>query len=193
MQTLLNSLRYLPTILFLVSLYVGNMLLNTYNTTNKGYYISAPLTKDDLVWDKDFVSLKEKREWCKKRYNCKLLAEVGYYEARNQHDMGVIAVMYVAINRAKSNHPIFKQQSTLKDVIYKKNQFSYLWDGSTKKGMNDKKQVDRMLVLGYDVLNGLVDSPVEDSLYYHTTQVKPNWSQHYAYTMTVGDHKFYKH
>lgn len=193
MDYLLNSLRYIPTILFLVALYTANMLLVNDNITKRENYSESKLSVDDLWWEDEFVSLKEKKDWCKKHYNCKLLAEVGYYEARNQHDMGAIAVMYVAINRAKSNHPIFKQQSTLKEVVYKKHQFSYLWDGSVKKGMSDKKQVDRMMVLGYDVLNGLVDSPVEDSLYYHTTQVQPNWSQHYAYTVTVGDHKFYKH
>lgn len=192
MNYLINSLRYLPTFLLVIILFIGNNTLTTSVAAKKEKYItSTELIVDE--GDTGFISLEDKRKWCKKSYNCKLLTEVAYYESRNQHDMGVIAVMFVVINRSHSTHTIFKQQGTLKDVVYKKHQFSYLWDGSVEKGMRDKRQVDRIMVLGYDVLNGLVDSPVGDSLYYHTLSVRPNWSNQYAYTVTVGDHKFYKH
>ena len=194
MDYLLNSLRYIPTILFLVSLYVGNMILNTYNITNKGYYISAPLTKDDLLWDKDFVSLKEKQEWCKKRFQCRTLAEAGFFESGVQNDAGVISVMSVIYNRIESDHPIFVNQKTVSDVVYKHKQFSYRNGKRGELWIPSKRQRERMWVLAYDKMNGLIEDNTNGSLYYYARYIKkPRFAEEYKYTITYAEHDFYKH
>lgn len=126
---------------------------------------------------------------CMKSEDCKVMASAGYYEARNQSDEGVVAVMHVIKNRvAHKTWP-----NTVKGVVYQKNQFSYLWDSSTKKVMK-KEQHKRMAVLAHKVLNGVVESPVADSVFYHTAGMKkyPSWSKRVTKVGVLGDHIFYK-
>jgi len=77
-------------------------------------------------------------------------------------------------------------------VVYKPKHFSYTDDGSMNHGMNNKKQVARMNVLAYDVLHGLVGSPVGESTHYHTTKVNPYWVSDVNYIANVGNHRFYR-
>ena len=116
-----------------------------------------------------------------------VMASAAYYEARNQSDTGVVAVMHVIKNRVA--HKAWPD--TVKGVVYQKNQFSYLWDGSTKKAMK-KEQHKRMAVLAHNVLNGVVESPVDDSVFYHTIRVSPGWSKRVTKVGVIGDHIFYK-
>ena len=97
---------------------------------------------------------------CMKSEDCRVMAHASYYEARNQSDEGVVAVMHVIKNRVA--HKAWPD--TVKGVVYQKNQFSYLWDGSTKKAMK-KEQHKRMAVLAHKVLNGVVESPVGDAVF----------------------------
>lgn len=124
---------------------------------------------------------------CMKNEDCKVMSHAGYYEARNQSDEGVVAVMHVIKNRVA--HKAWP--NTVKEVVHQNNQFSYLWDGSTKKAMK-KEQHKRMAVLAHKVLNGEVESPVADSVFYHTIQVKPGWSKRVTKVGVLGDHIFYK-
>ena len=125
---------------------------------------------------------------CMKSEDCRVMAHASYYEARNQSDEGVVAVMHVIKNRVA--HKAWPD--TVKGVVYQKNQFSYLWDGSTKKAMK-KEQHKRMAVLAHKVLNGEVESPVADSVFYHTRYIKkPGWSKRVTKVGVLGDHIFYK-
>ena len=124
---------------------------------------------------------------CMKSEDCRVMAHASYYEARNQSDEGVVAVMHVIKNRVA--HKAWPD--TVKGGVYQKNQFSYLWDGSTKKAMK-KEQHKRMAVLAHNVLNGEVESPVADSVFYHTKKVKPGWSKRVTKVGVLGDHIFYK-
>ena len=124
---------------------------------------------------------------CMKNEDCRVMAHAAYYESRNQSDEGVVAVMHVIKNRVEHN----AWPNTVKGVVYQKNQFSYLWDGSTKKAMK-KEQHKRMAVLAHNVLNGVVESPVGDSVFYHTKKVKPGWSKRVTKVGVIGDHIFYK-
>lgn len=135
--------------------------------------------------------ISHKKDWCVKVDSCKLLAELGYHEARGESDVGVVATMHVAVNR-KENNEYFARQSTLKDVILAKHQFTYIWDGSRKRGMKDKEQLDRMLVLAYDVLHNNLKDVTSGSLYYHSNHVNPKWNKKLEYTVTIGNHLFYK-
>ena len=133
-------------------------------------------------------TLKDKQSWCKKDKDCTTLAEAGYYEARGESDIGVVSVLHTILNRvAHKSWP-----DSVQGVVYKPKHFSYTHDGSMRYGMNDTKQVDRMLVLSYDVLHGLIDSPVGSSTHYHSTKVNPYWAGDVEYIANVGNHKFYR-
>ena len=126
---------------------------------------------------------------CMKDEDCKVMAHAGYYEARNQTDEGVVAVMHVIKNRVA--HKAWP--STVKGVVYQKNQFSYLWNGSAGKVMKEK-QHKRMAVLARRVLDGVIESPVGDAVLYHKVKMDayPSWSTRVTKVGVLGDHIFYK-
>lgn len=123
---------------------------------------------------------------CKADRDCRVLAEVGYYEARSEPDIGVVSVMHVVLNRVNTPG---RWGSTIKDVVYARKQFTYTSDGSLRQGMKEKKQVERMLEFAYDVLHGNIESPVGNATHYHATSVSPDWGL--PYVMHVGNHIFY--
>ena len=133
-------------------------------------------------------TLDEKVAWCESDKDCTTLAEAAYYEARGESDIGVVSVLHTILNRVA--HKAWPD--TIKAVVYQNKQFSYTHDGSMKHGMNNKNQVARMSILAYDVLHGLVDSPVGGSTHYHSTKVNPYWVSDVSYVADVGNHKFYK-
>lgn len=134
------------------------------------------------------TTLKDKQAWCKKDKDCTILAEAAYYEARGESDAGIVSVLHTILNRvAHQSWP-----DSVRGVIYQNKQFSYTHDGSMKQGMNNKKQVARMNVLAYDVLHGLVKSPVGNSTHYHSTNVNPYWVADMEYVADVGNHVFYR-
>ena len=102
--------------------------------------------------------------------------------------MGVVSVMNTILNRVEhKNWP-----NTVHGVVYKPKHFSYTHDGSMKQGMKDKKQVERLSIIAYDVLNGLIESPVGDVTHYHSINVKPYWVHDVEYVAHIGNHIFYK-
>ena len=125
-------------------------------------------------------------ELCKKDTECRVLAEAGYYEARSESDVGVVSVMHVIMNRVKTKN---RWGNTVRQVVYQRKQFSYTHDGSMRRGMTEKEQVDRMLSFAYDVLHGKIESPVGAATHYHTVSVDPKWGL--PYIMHVGSHIFY--
>lgn len=137
---------------------------------------------------KKVLTLKDKQDWCKKNKDCTILAQAAYYEARGETDIGVVSVLHTILNRVA--HKAWPD--TVQGVVYKPKHFSYTWDGSLKRGMNNTYQVDRMNALAYDVLHGLVESPVGGSTHYHSTKVNPYWVGDVEYIANVGSHKFYR-
>lgn len=155
---------------------------------NKGEIVLSGYTPDSNI-ALEQPTMRSKRLWCKSNSSCSILAEAGYYEARGEGDIGVVSVMHTILNRVNKEG---RWPNTIKDVVYQNKQFSYTWDGSLKRGMNNTYQVDRMSVLAYDVLHGVIDSPVGSSDHYHTVYVNPSWSKHLNYTYHVGNHIFYE-
>ena len=156
-------------------------------TTNINAKGSVSLSKPSY-YNIDTLALK--KSWCRHVRPCRTLAEVGYYEARSEDDMGAVAVMQVVMNRVDSGGE-FRKQNDIKTVVYRKHQFSYLLDGSRDKPVN-YKQLERMLVLAYDVMHGNVGDVTNGSLFYHANYITPTWSEHYKYVVTIGNHIFYK-
>lgn len=138
-----------------------------------------------------YVSDDDHYNLCMRVKKCKLLAEVGYYEARNQHDDGVAAVMHVALNRVKSDR---FPETSLRNVVYKPKQFSYTHDGSMKKGFSEKYSYKRVAVIANKVLQGYYEDVTMGSDHYHTTAIKPKWKwEKLKKTVTIGDHVFYRY
>jgi len=134
------------------------------------------------------TTLKDKQDWCNKDKDCTILAEAAYYESRGETDAGVVSVMHTILNRVA--HKAWPD--SVQAVVYQNKQFSYTHDGSMKYGMKNRKQVARMSVLAYDVIHGLVESPVGRSTHYHSTKVNPYWVTDVEYVADVGNHIFYK-
>lgn len=130
----------------------------------------------------------DKVQACKQDKDCLLLAELGYYEARSESLLGVWSVMGVALNRVEDK----RWPNTLKGVITAPAQFTYRWDGSMKRGYQEKTQLERMYSAAWDVLNGEVELPIGSATHYHTRKVNPWWKGAYSYVMTVDNHVFYE-
>lgn len=126
---------------------------------------------------------------CRESSDCRLLAELGYHEARSERDAGVYTVMWVARNRVEAKH---RGAETLKEVVYDPFQFSYVHDGSRERGFGEKGQLLRMKRLAYDVLAGLQPDITGGALYYHTTKVQPSWAAHMEYAYHVDSHIVYR-
>lgn len=133
---------------------------------------------------------QKKIEWCKKDKDCSKLAEALYFEARSEPDEGVVAVAQVILNRA--SYPK-RWKHTVREVIQEKWQFSYLWDGSVKRGMKNKAQAERMTIIAADVLHGRIVAPEwsKNVFFYHTKRVSPFWQSKKKVVATVGEHVFY--
>lgn len=129
-----------------------------------------------------------KIEMCSKAPDCKLLAEMGYFEARSETDEGVVAVMYSVINRVRDK----RFPDTISEVVNQYKQYSYIWDGSLARGYANKKQLDRMLRLAYDVFLRIRKDPTNGATFYHTKTVSPYWSKKMTMVAVVDNHIFYR-
>lgn len=136
----------------------------------------APKTEKQLVAD------------CLRDKTCKLLAEVGYYEARSESDEGMAAVMHVVLNRA--TYPKM-WGSTPHSVVAQKHQFSYRWDGSMKKGFAEKKAYKRSILVAKGVIDGTITDITNGSNHYHTNYVYPKWRHSLKKKVVIGSHIFY--
>lgn len=133
-----------------------------------------------------FVPLSERKKRCKSQLECRILAEAIVYEARSESELGQVAVAHVIMNRVNSN----RWGDSIKDVVYQYKQFSYTLQKQRRSPSdNDWKKA---YLVAYEVMNGMVDSPVGDSTHYHTNQVNPKWAKELEYVATIENHRFYK-
>lgn len=173
-----------------ISFVVGSVLgaLNIfYQCKNTPKVVSVPLPNTPLEVIRG-APPPSKQEVCTKTPNCMLLAEAAYFEARSESDEGAVAVMYTIINRVEDN----RFPDTISEVVNQYKQYSYIWDGSLSKGFRDKKQLDRMLKLAYDVRVGIAEDPTEGATFYHTKSVNPYWNREMAVVAVIDRHIFYK-
>lgn len=176
------------TIVILLTTILGIFLINTNKQDTNIVTKGSTKIPEPYYYNIDTLALK--RDWCGRVSHCRVLAEVGYYEARGETDIGAIAVMQVVMNRVEGGG-IFRNQNDIQVVVNKKHQFSFKLDGSMDKPI-DYKQMDRMLVLAHDVLHRNIGDVTNESLYYHANYVNPRWASYYEYAVTIGNHIFYK-
>lgn len=127
---------------------------------------------------------------CYRASVCRLLAEVGYYEARGEKsDQAVAGVMFVALNRRDNPR---NWGNSLEKVVYAPWQFSYTHDGSLKRGIREHKAYERMLKIAHYVWSGEVEDPTKGADHYHTYRVNPIWRHKLEPTVKLGSHVYYR-
>lgn len=133
-----------------------------------------------------FIPLSERKKRCKSQLECRILAEAIVYEARSESELGQVAVAHVIMNRVNSN----RWGDSIKDVVYQYKQFSY----TLKRQKNKPSSEDwkNAYLVAYEVINGMIGSPVGNSTHYHTTKVNPKWVKKLEYVATIENHIFYK-
>ena len=133
-----------------------------------------------------FIPLDMRVELCKSSPECSIMAEALVYESRSESEKGAVAVAHVILNRMNSH----RWGDSVKDVVYQRHQFSYT--EAEQQNTPSEKDWRRAYLLSWEVLEGLVASPVGNADHYHATYVKPNWAKEMEYVSTIDSHKFYK-
>jgi len=108
------------------------------------------------------------------------LSEVVYHEARGETYKGQLAVAQTVLNRAKSS----RFPNHVCTVVFQKGQFS--WTKNWNKTWNadhHSRQVARVALMGTHSLRDF------KALYFHNTNVNPNWNR--KRLATIGNHVFY--
>ena len=113
------------------------------------------------------------------------LSTNAYHEARNQGDKGIIATVFVVLNRTKDS----RFPSTPCAVVKQKGQFSWVGKG---KVIKDKETYQEVKQLVLETVKGEHRDFTHGSTYYHATYVKPSWSNKMKCTVRIKDHVFYK-
>ena len=113
------------------------------------------------------------------------LTRNAYFEARNQGDKGILATVFVVLNRTKD--PRFPS-STCK-VISQPYQFSWYGKGKVVKDHKTYKEIEKLVL---EVVAGKHRDITCGSTHFHTTRVKPSWRNNLTRTVKIGDHVFYK-
>lgn len=126
-----------------------------------------------------------------RQLNC--LAENIYYEAAGESLPGKIAVGQVTINRVKSGY--FKP--TICGVVHQSSQFSWTIDKPRalllhERGVNKEAWQTSMQVARKILFEGERLQSVGDSLFYHTTAIKPSWANKFQRVTVVGNHIYYR-
>ena len=116
------------------------------------------------------------------------LAQAVYFEARGEPLDGQLAVARVVINRAES--------ATFPDdycsVVTQRAQFSFVRNGRIPTPPSGAAAWDRARAIARIAHRDLWDSPVEDSLYFHATHVRPSWAGRMTARATINRHIFYR-
>ena len=143
-----------------------------------------------------YQPLSQRLEHANAERDC--LAQAIYHEARGESEVGQLAVANVIVNRARSG----KFPSTLCGVIYQnadkgyhRCQFTFACDGRTD-APGERRAWARSAALAEDVyaefaLGEAVGAVPGSALYYHTTNVRPNWANTYSAVAQIGSHIFY--
>jgi N-acetylmuramoyl-L-alanine amidase len=122
------------------------------------------------------------------------LTEAGWFEARNQGQVGIDAVYSVIINRTKSG----KYPKTYCEVINQPYQFSFrnnikyntgikINPSSTEKQL--LKDIQNKAIM---VVFGKFDQNLPyNVLFYHNQKIKPDWGKKFKKYAVINDHVFY--
>lgn len=176
--------------MFVMAIIVIGLAFMWYNSTQPKN-VSQITTYDTYLTHQErllFLPLAERRKRCEKRVDCRTLAEAIVYEARGESELGRAAVGHVIMNRVNAD----QWSDTVKGVVYQPKQFSYLNKNAKRQIPPTQKDWDNGYQMAFEILNGMVDSPVADATHYHTPSVNPKWAKKLEYVVTIDNHIFYK-
>jgi len=117
-----------------------------------------------------------------------------YFEARNQSDMGMIAVGWVTMNRTDSK----RYPNDICGVVWQKKQFSWTHDGlSDRPGKNiiEQRAWKRAEYVTNLVLHDWAygkKGAVREATHYHADYIVPYWASSYTKVAQVDNHIFYR-
>ena len=123
------------------------------------------------------------KELSKAEITC--LTKNAYHEAGNQGEKGILATVFVVLNRTKDS----RFPSTPCKVISAPFQFSWRGKGKVVKDHKTYKEIE---VLVREVVSGKHRDVTRGSVFFHSTKVKPSWCSKVTKTVKIGDHVFYK-
>jgi spore germination cell wall hydrolase CwlJ-like protein len=116
------------------------------------------------------------------------LAQAVYFEARGEELTGQLAVAQVIINRARSGQ--FPRDYC--GVVSQPGQFSFVRAGRIPAAPAGSASWHRARTIARIAEQGLWDSGVGDSLYFHNASVRPSWSRRKASVARIDSHLFYE-
>jgi spore germination cell wall hydrolase CwlJ-like protein len=116
------------------------------------------------------------------------IAQAVYFEARGEELTGQLAVAQVIINRARSGQ--FPRDYC--GVVAQPGQFSFVHGGRIPAAPAASSAWARARAIARIAEQGLWDSGVGDSLYFHNTSVRPSWSRRKASVARIDSHLFYE-
>ncbi|MGX7951187.1 cell wall hydrolase [Tsuneonella sp. HG249] len=116
------------------------------------------------------------------------LAGAIYFESRGEPLAGQLAVGQVVVNRAESG----RFPGDYCGVVYQKSQFSFVRGGAMPRIDRGSLAWKRASAIARIAHEGLWNSGVGDSLYFHATYVKPSWSRTKIARATIDTHIFYR-
>ena len=105
-----------------------------------------------------------------------------YMEARSEGEKGMLATIFVVLNRTKDS----RFPSTPCKVIAQPNQFSWYGKGKTIK---EPEMYDKAKQLVHDVLEGKHKDFTRGSLYFNAHHKAPKGT---VCTIRIGNHSFYR-
>lgn len=152
--------------------------------------VLAGYATSDFVPTVKLVKLADGEKHC--------LAQAIYHEARGESLDGQLAVANVIINRALSK----KYPTTICGVVYQnadkgryKCQFSFACDGKSDAGREPaawSRSIELAETAFHEFQRGDRPGVVPNSaLFYHTTEVSPDWSNTFRRVAAIGSHIFY--
>ena len=134
------------------------------------------------------------------------LAQNIYFEARGESKKGQIAVAYVVLNRKQdTNYPNticgvikqgpvsvwFLEQKQKIVPLQNKCQFSWWCDGKSDVP-RDLWAWGSAMEIAVGVVEGKYQDPTEGAMWYHNTEVEPNWTHQLAVATRINKHIFYR-
>ena len=122
----------------------------------------------------------------------KCLADNIYFEARNQSNMGQIAVAWVTLNRVDSH----EYPNTICEVVWEEKQFSWTHDGKSDEPKDKKawNNAYRIAIKSIDIFKDGYNEfdPTDGALHYHSIYSKPFWKNKHSFVINIDDHIFYR-
>ena len=110
------------------------------------------------------------------------MAKNAYMEARGENEKGMLATIFVVLNRTKDS----RFPATPCKVISQPSQFSWYGKGKTIK---EPDQYERAKILVQEVLDGKHKDLTHGAVYFNSNHIQPRGT---ICTTRIGGHSFYK-